>query len=135
MPTARGGIAAATIGTRIFVFGGEATTGTYNTAEMYDPAKNTWVKIDPMPTARHGLTAQAVRGGILVVGGGPQPGFTYSGVNELLDPDSAELLFARLNKYIREQRAAAIAVMHVRGLLHATRALRLQDGKLSEAAP
>jgi putative ABC transport system ATP-binding protein len=52
-----------------------------------------------------------------------------------LDADSTELLFARLEKYIKEQNATAIAVMHVPGLLRATRALRLRDGKLTEAAP
>jgi len=36
LPTARSGIAAAVLEGRMFVFGGEAPTGTFNQAEAYD---------------------------------------------------------------------------------------------------
>jgi len=39
-----------------------------------------------MPTARHGLGAAVVDGGIAVVGGGPEAGLTYSAVTELWRP-------------------------------------------------
>ena len=86
MPTARSGIAAAVSGGRVFIFGGESTTGTFNLNEAYDPGKNVWTTMSPMPTARHGLGAAAVGDTIYVLSGGPQPGATYSSVNEAFTP-------------------------------------------------
>ena len=86
MPTARSGIAAATLGGRVFVFGGEATTGTFNQVEAYDPAGDAWSGWAPMPTARHGLGAAAVGGRIFVISGGPSPGGSYSAAHEVFTP-------------------------------------------------
>jgi len=86
MPTARSGIAAAVLEGGIFVFGGEAPSGTFNQNESYDPAANSWTTRAPMPTARHGLGAAVVGKSIYVISGGPKPGGTYSSANEVFTP-------------------------------------------------
>jgi N-acetylneuraminic acid mutarotase len=83
MPTARSGIAAAMLEGRMFVFGGEAPSGTFNQAEAYDAKSNGWAR---MPTARHGLRAAAVAGRIYVISGGPTPGDSVSAANETIMP-------------------------------------------------
>lgn len=45
-----------------------------------------WTTAAPMPAARHGLGAVAVRGRVFVVSGGPRPGGSYSGANEVFTP-------------------------------------------------
>src|SRR5262249_61948044 len=86
LPTARSGIAAAVLGSRLFVFGGEAPTGTFGQVEVYEAALGRWSALAPMPTPRHGLTAIAFEGRIHVLSGGPQPGGTYSAAHEILSP-------------------------------------------------
>ena len=93
MPSERSGIAAAAIsasassplnGSSIYVFGGEETSKTFNNNEKYDPKTNKWMSEPPMPTARHGLAAVFVgENKIFVIGGGPQPGLSVSGANEI----------------------------------------------------
>jgi N-acetylneuraminic acid mutarotase len=86
MPTSRSGIAAAALGGKIFVFGGESPAGTFNQNESYDPAADSWTTWSPMPTARHGLGAVVVGKSIYVLSGGPKPGGTFSSANELFTP-------------------------------------------------
>jgi N-acetylneuraminic acid mutarotase len=86
LPTARSGIAAAEFNKRIYVFGGEGSTGTFNENEVYDPATDTWETLAPMPTARHGLGAATLDGTIYVIGGGPTPGGSVSDINEAYTP-------------------------------------------------
>jgi N-acetylneuraminic acid mutarotase len=86
IPTVRSGIAAATLGGRIFVFGGEYGRQTHANVESYDPGKNRWQGWAPMPTARHGLGAAVIGNSIYVISGGPQPGATFSSVNEVITP-------------------------------------------------
>jgi hypothetical protein len=73
-----------------FFFGREATTGTFNQVEAYDPATDSWSTYAPMPTARHGLGAIAVDGRIYVIAGGPTPGGSTSSsallANEIFIP-------------------------------------------------
>jgi N-acetylneuraminic acid mutarotase len=88
MPTARSGIAAAAVGGRIYVFGGEAPEGTFDENEAYDPETDTWETMAPMPTARHGLGAAVVGDTIYVIGGGPEPGLSVTGANEAYTPPS-----------------------------------------------
>jgi N-acetylneuraminic acid mutarotase len=92
MPSERSGIAAATAtsvssplnGNSIYVFGGEEASKTFNNNEKYDPKTNKWMSEPPMPTARHGLAAVFVgENKIFVIGGGPQPGLSVSGANEI----------------------------------------------------
>src|SRR6266508_4177754 len=86
LPTARSGIAAAALGGRIYVFGGEASSGTFDENDAYDRHTDTWQTLEPMPTARHGLGAAVVGDTIYVIGGGPTPGLSVSGVNEAFTP-------------------------------------------------
>lgn len=90
VPTARSGVAAAVLDGRFYLFGGEEIFGffkdTFDEAEGYDPASGHWDAVAPMPTARHGLGAAVLDGAIYVVGGGPEPGFTFSGANERFEP-------------------------------------------------
>ncbi len=85
MPTARGGLCAAGGDGRIYVFGGEQPSGTFPQAQVYDPAEKSWTSAPPLPSPRHGLGCAAERGDrIYVVGGGPTPGLSVSGANEIL---------------------------------------------------
>ena len=86
IPTVRSGIVGAVLGGQIFVFGGEYGRRTHANVESYDPAKNKWQGWAPMPTARHGLGAAVIGNSIYVISGGPQPGASFSSVNEVLTP-------------------------------------------------
>ena len=86
LPITRSGVAAAVLGGRVYVFGGEAPSGTFGTAEAYDPATNSWAEVAPMPTARHGLGAAVLQGTIYVIGGGLSPGSTDGRANEAFTP-------------------------------------------------
>ncbi len=67
-------------------FGGEYGLNTQNKVESYDPEKNQWQVWAPMPTARHGRGAAVIGNSIYVISGGPQPGTSFSSVNEVLTP-------------------------------------------------
>jgi len=88
MPAARGGIAAVALGGRLFVFGGEESSGVFGQTDVYDPATDRWSSMNPMPTARHGLGAAVVGKKIYVIGGGTKPGASRSSLNEVFDPSS-----------------------------------------------
>ena len=87
MPSKRSGIAAAASpvnNSDIYVFGGEEPSKTFNNNEKYDAKINKWISEPPMPTARHGLAAVYMEDDkIYVIGGGPQPGLSVSGANEI----------------------------------------------------
>jgi N-acetylneuraminic acid mutarotase len=82
----RGGLAAAVLDGRIYVFGGELPFRVLNLTEMYDPATNSWWVKAPMPTGRHGLGAVAVGNRIYVVSGGVRPAASRSSLNEAFEP-------------------------------------------------
>jgi N-acetylneuraminic acid mutarotase len=69
MPSKRSGLASASIGNDIYVFGGEKVNGTFENNEKYDTKKNIWTKEPPLPTPRLGLKAVAVDNTIYVIGG------------------------------------------------------------------
>ncbi|HEU4605587.1 MAG TPA: kelch repeat-containing protein [Nitrososphaera sp.] len=85
MPSKRGGLAAASSDAdgNIYVFGGESPAGTFSNNESYHPVTDRWVSATPMPDARHGLAAVTVDNEIYVIGGGPRPGLTVSGSNQI----------------------------------------------------
>src|SRR5205807_667699 len=87
LPTARSGIATAVLDGKIFVFGGEAPSGTFHHVEAYAPTSDRWSTYTAMPTARHGLGAVAIGGKIYVIAGGPTPGGSASSVNESFVPE------------------------------------------------
>jgi len=78
LPTARGGLAAAAVGNKVFTFGGEgnkqAETGVFDQTEVYDVVKDKWERLPPMKLPRHGTSAVAVGGKIYIPGGGTLQG-------------------------------------------------------------
>jgi N-acetylneuraminic acid mutarotase len=88
MPSNRSGIAAAVYpslnSSNIYIFGGEEPSKTFNNNEKYDAMTNKWTSEPSMPTARHGLVAVTIDDDkIYVIGGGPQPGLSVTGANEI----------------------------------------------------
>ncbi len=79
MGTKRDGAAVATLGGRIYVFGGNPVScgfgnncnigAAFRTAEVYDPVANTWTPITSMFAARTDAAAVALNGDIYVIGG------------------------------------------------------------------
>ena len=75
VPTARGGLATAAIGTKIYTFGGEGnkeagSNGIYKESEVYDTLTDSWAKVGPMAKPRHGTFAATVGTKIYLPGGG-----------------------------------------------------------------
>ena len=80
MPTARSGSAAAVVAGRIVVLGGEVNndnppTRVFVEVELYDPAVDRWISLDPMAVPRHGIGAAAVDALIYVPGGATRAGY------------------------------------------------------------
>jgi hypothetical protein len=87
MPTARGGLAAALVGSgRIVAAGGEDPTGTFAEVEAYDIARATWSALPPLPSPRHGLALERVGNQVLALVGGTAYGVAPSKVAEALTP-------------------------------------------------
>ena len=77
MPQAQGGLAAATHGGKLYVFGGEQWVPermVFDNNWVYDPATDRWQSLPPLPTPRHGLGAATVGNRIHVFGGGAKVG-------------------------------------------------------------
>ncbi|KAK2796649.1 hypothetical protein FQN51_009090 [Onygenales sp. PD_10] len=75
MPTPRGGIATAAVGSQIYTFGGEGnpepgSAGVFNETEVYNTATGQWRKLGPMKLPRHGTYAVAVDSTVYIPGGG-----------------------------------------------------------------
>jgi N-acetylneuraminic acid mutarotase len=80
MPTPRGGIAVAAVGTKIYAFGGEGnpapgSKGVFTSTEVYDVAKDSWESEAPMKLPRHGLQAVTIGDDIYLPGGGEKEAF------------------------------------------------------------
>ena len=73
MPTPRSGHGWTTYQGRIYVAGGEGhdyhMDAVYRDVEVFDPAANSWDRLPPMPTARHGVNVAAYGGRLYVIGG------------------------------------------------------------------
>jgi len=77
MPQAQGGLAAATHGGKLYVFGGEQWVPerkVFDNNWVYDPVTDRWQSLPPLPTPRHGLGAATVGNRIYVFGGGAKVG-------------------------------------------------------------
>jgi hypothetical protein len=64
--------------------GGEEPGGTISTVFAYSPRTRRWARLPRLRTARHGLGLVGWRGRAYALAGGPQPGLTVSGANEVL---------------------------------------------------
>jgi hypothetical protein len=87
-PQGQSGLAAAVWRKKIYVFGGEwwideETGGVYSDVWEYNPPKDEWRSLAPMPRPRHGLGAVALEDGIYVAGGAS--GWGMSGITAALD--------------------------------------------------
>ncbi len=87
MPEAQGGLAAAAMNGKLYVFGGEQfspDTKVFSSCWTYNPKSNTWQSLPDMRTPRHGLAAAAIGKKIFVVGGAIRAGFGAVAINEVL---------------------------------------------------
>jgi N-acetylneuraminic acid mutarotase len=88
MPTGRSGIGGAVVGGCLYVFGGEGNSadamGIFHQVEAYEPATNTWTRLPPMRTGRHGIYTAVIDNMIFLPGGATRAGFGVTGTNEVL---------------------------------------------------
>lgn len=78
----RGGIGAATVHGTPCVAGGEEPGGTIGSIECLIGGE--WRVVAQLEEPRHGLVVAALGGALHVIGGGPLPGLTTSGVHEVV---------------------------------------------------
>lgn len=69
MPTARGALAVAESGGKLYAIGGFDGLRNRAEVEVYDPDTNTWSAVAPLPTPRDHLAAVSVGGTIYAIGG------------------------------------------------------------------
>lgn len=77
MPQAAGGLAAAAVGGRFYVVGGEQWTPTktvFADGWVYDPNTDSWDAIPDLNVPRHGLAAAAIEGHIYAIAGATETG-------------------------------------------------------------
>jgi hypothetical protein len=74
MPTARGGVNGIGANGCLYTFGGEGNDahrlGVFDQLEVYDPARDTWQQLEPLPVAVHGVSGAAVVDGWIHLPGG-----------------------------------------------------------------
>ena len=89
MPTARSGLAAASVPGRTYAIGGrDFAIPTMDTVESFDTATGEWRREPPMPTSRTQLAAVACSGRIWVIGG--RDGFLPLDTVESLVPETGQ---------------------------------------------
>ena len=81
----RGGLNAIVAHGYIHTFGGEGTddtpTGVFPDHDVYDPARNVWIKLPPMPMPVHGVTGCSFLNGLIhLTGGGMTEGGASGGL-------------------------------------------------------
>jgi N-acetylneuraminic acid mutarotase len=90
MLTARAGTAGAAVINRILVAGGEGNpnvpTGVFPDNEAYDLLKDSWERLDPMLTPRHGTGAAVLNDVLYLPGGATRQGFGAVDTNEAYRP-------------------------------------------------
>jgi N-acetylneuraminic acid mutarotase len=84
VPGTRGGTAAAAVAGRLVSVGGEEPGGTIRTVFAYNPATRRWSRLPDLPRPVHGLGLVGYRGRAYALAGGPRPGLTASGANQVL---------------------------------------------------
>jgi non-specific serine/threonine protein kinase len=91
VPTGRGGLAAATVDSRIVVIGGEGNSavasGVFPNVDVYETTTDSWSALDAMPTPRHGMGAAAIGNQVIVPGGGDVQAFGAVAIVEILTVD------------------------------------------------
>lgn len=69
LPTARGALAAAVLGSKIYAIGGRDAGQGLGSTEVYDPAADAWQTADDLPTPRDQLAAAVIGNRIYATGG------------------------------------------------------------------
>jgi N-acetylneuraminic acid mutarotase len=88
-PTAREHVAGAALDGAVYVIGGrDRLTDALDTVERYDPARDRWETLEPLPRGVGGLEAVPFDGRILAIGGGDDRGRTVTGAVQQYDPDT-----------------------------------------------
>ena len=89
MPSGRSGGGGAVAGNRLYVFGGEGNAdnplGVFNQAQVFDPARNIWMQLAPMPLPRHAFGAAAIGNRIYLPGGSIVQGGRAPGTVAIMD--------------------------------------------------
>ena len=75
LPIPRGGVNGIATNGKLFVFGGEGPNGMFDDMDMYVASLDRWFRLEPLPTAVHGVTGAAfLNGWIQLAGGGTSTG-------------------------------------------------------------
>jgi N-acetylneuraminic acid mutarotase len=109
MPTARYGLATATVNGKIYAIGGADAKNNYLSAvEVYDPISNSWSTAASMPTARNFLATAVVNGKVYAIGGGNNTATNGLNTVEVYDPSSNSWSTAASMPTARYALAAAV---------------------------
>ncbi len=74
---------------KIYVFGGlDANKTVLDSAEVYDPAQDTWTEVSPLPTARAASCAEVIGDTIYVIGGSQGAWQQNLTTNAVYDPNT-----------------------------------------------
>ncbi len=115
LPTPRGGLMAAAFGGRLFTFGGEGNvdlpSGVFSETEAYDPARATWITLEPMALPRHGTVAAALGDAIHVPGGATRQGVGVVGSHDAFVPPAGDPMDVRRLRVGRRGRLRLRAVL------------------------
>lgn len=115
LPTPRGGLMAAAFAGRLFVFGGEGNgghpSGVFPETEVYDPARDRWIALEPMAIPRHGTVAAALGDAIHVPGGATRQGVGVSGAHDAFVPPAGDPMRIRRLRADRRGRLRLRAVL------------------------
>jgi N-acetylneuraminic acid mutarotase len=89
--TPRGGVAAAVIGSRLYIFGGEGNAtspmNVFQEVEAYDPANDAWSSLPALALPRHGFGAAIIDGLVYLPGGAFREGGGASDYFSVYDVD------------------------------------------------
>ncbi len=84
LPTARGSLACAAVGWKIYCFGGEGNRKNpqqiFDQTDVYDTETDSWETLTPMEVPRHGTGAVVIGKAVYIPGGGVTSAFYPSGV-------------------------------------------------------
>jgi hypothetical protein len=69
---------------RIYAIGGEGDGIAHPEVEVYNPIRDTWRSLVPMPTPRHGIQAPELFGQLWIAGGATEQGYAPSAAHESL---------------------------------------------------
>jgi hypothetical protein len=84
VPEARGGTGLAAAGSTLVSVGGETPTETLAKVYGYDLVRGAWRQLDDLAQPRHGLAVVGIGKRVYAIAGGPTPGCSQVGTNDVL---------------------------------------------------